>query len=584
LAGNFKTRTDQRQAGILETANYDALNRLTQMVGPSGAGTLTIGYDSIGNVTSRSDVNGGGTWTYHATKRNAVTAVGGPVNYAYDANGNMTSRNGVTQTWTSANLPATLATSSFSTQFSYAPDRSRFKQVATYSGGTETTLFIGGLLEMHTSGSLPTNWKHLIATPSGEVQYVRRSDSTTETYYIPSDHLGGADAVLNSAGAVIVRTSFNAWGTRRDDDWVGAPSSTELQQIANTTRHGFTGHGMLDNVGLVHMNGRVYDPAIGRFMSADPFIVPMLGTQGLNRYAYTFNSPLSYTDPSGFAPPGPDDPHTPGPRPPGRPIPPCCGGDGPRGGPNGTPGAGHDDVVGADGHVGASVADSRSDVSTSNADGGVPVQNWTDAVYLPGPIPVARYNASVFSLTVNGGLNVINSAGNLVLNSAGVILQPFDEYAGEIITFETSFPGGIAGVPVTGLLGRLSASIRMATAANKEVLAATRTQRLYHYTNERGLAGILESQELRPSLKALNPKDVRYGNGQYLSDIVPGTKTHAQLSREFLGQPFQGEKYTHFLEIDVTEFNVIQGRPGVFVIPGEAPLDLTGRIISSGAH
>jgi RHS repeat-associated protein len=178
--------------------------------------------------------------------------------------------------------------------------------------------------------------------------------------------VGGADAVLNSAGAVVVRTSFDAWGARRDDDWVGAPSSTELQQIADTTRHGFTGHGMLDNVGLVHMNGRVYDPAIGRFMSADPFVVPMFGTQGLNRYAYTLNSPLSYTDPSGFVPGA--DPHNPGfDPPPGRPFP-CCGGRGPTGGPNGTAGQNVDGS--SRGHVGASQTETGYDVSTPSTAGG----------------------------------------------------------------------------------------------------------------------------------------------------------------------------------------------------------------------
>ncbi len=113
--------------------------------------------------------------------------------------------------------------------------------------------------------------------------------------------------------------------------------------------------------------------------------------------------------------------------------------------------------------------------------------------------------------------------------------------------------------------------------------AAEESQTLFHYTNEKGLTGILDSGELNPSLKALNPNDVRYGNGQYLSDIVPGTKTPAQLSRSFLGQPFQGASFSHYLEVDVSGLNVIQGRPGVFVIPGETPLDLSGRIISSGA-
>ena len=57
---------------------------------------------------------------------------------------------------------------------------------------------------------------------------------------------------------------------------------------------------MLDNVGLVHMNGRVYDPAIGRFISADPFIDGWTNPQGWNRYAYVKGRPLSSVDPTGF--------------------------------------------------------------------------------------------------------------------------------------------------------------------------------------------------------------------------------------------------------------------------------------------
>jgi RHS repeat-associated protein len=114
--------------------------------------------------------------------------------------------------------------------------------------------------------------------------------------------------------------------------------------------------------------------------------------------------------------------------------------------------------------------------------------------------------------------------------------------------------------------------------------AANPAQRrvLYHYTDEAGLKGITESKELRPSLQANNPKDVRYGEGQYLSDFAPGENTPAQLSREFLGQPFQGRRFTHYVEVDVTGLEVVQGRNGVFVVPGNKPLDLTGRIVGSG--
>jgi RHS repeat-associated protein len=102
-------------------------------------------------------------------------------------------------------------------------------------------------------------------------------------------------------GPAIARPSFAAWGARRGANWQGVPSPTEWQSIADSTRRGFTGHEHLDNVMLVHMNGRVYDPGIGRFLSADPFIDCAEDPAGWNRYSYVKNRPLSYTDPSGYA-------------------------------------------------------------------------------------------------------------------------------------------------------------------------------------------------------------------------------------------------------------------------------------------
>lgn len=107
---------------------------------------------------------------------------------------------------------------------------------------------------------------------------------------------------------------------------------------------------------------------------------------------------------------------------------------------------------------------------------------------------------------------------------------------------------------------------------------------LFCNTDKAGQKGILDSRQLNPSLEALNPNDARYGNGQYLSDIKPGSMTPNQLSRTFLGAPFWGSRFTNFVEIDVSGLNVIEGRAGVFVIPNEAPLDLTGRIVSWGVN
>jgi hypothetical protein len=105
---------------------------------------------------------------------------------------------------------------------------------------------------------------------------------------------------------------------------------------------------------------------------------------------------------------------------------------------------------------------------------------------------------------------------------------------------------------------------------------------LYHYTNEAGMEGIKSSGVINPSTAAKNPRDVRYGDGQYFSDIAPGTKTPAQLSKAFINNPYQGKKFNHFVAINVEGLEVTQGRPGVYVIRNTTPLDVSTRIVGSG--
>ncbi len=63
---------------------------------------------------------------------------------------------------------------------------------------------------------------------------------------------------------------------------------------------GFTGHEHDPERGLINMKGRIYDPELGRFTTPDPLVQAPFFSQSLNRYAYVFNNPLRYTDPSGF--------------------------------------------------------------------------------------------------------------------------------------------------------------------------------------------------------------------------------------------------------------------------------------------
>jgi RHS repeat-associated protein len=226
--------------------------------------------------------------------------------YTYDANGNMWTRNGLTNTWASYNLPTLLQplTGGLTSQLSYGPEHQRYKQIAPELNGTETTYYVGGLLEkMTASSSRITYWRHYVETPSGKTIIVsRNSDLSTTTNLVLSDHLGSSDAIVNGlTGALNVQESFSPFGLRRQSDWQpGLPAWWDQIAITESTRHGFTGQEHLDNVELVHLNGRVYDPIIGRFLSVDPFAGDGTDSQRLNPYSYVDNRPLIHTDPSGF--------------------------------------------------------------------------------------------------------------------------------------------------------------------------------------------------------------------------------------------------------------------------------------------
>ena len=220
----------------------------------------------------------------------------------YDANGNLTNRAGTTLSWFASNLPKAITKNSQnSSVFQYTPTGARWRHAYKSANVTYTQIYLGSLMEKVTQGSA-VDWKHYIfAEGQAVVLYSRKSSGVNTLSYLLRDALGSVDAITDSAGAVTVRESFGAFGQRRGTAWSGAPSAGDLSTINGLTRRGYTGHEILDSTDLIHMNGRVYDPFIARFASADPFVDGALNTQGWNRYSYVKNNPLSAIDPSGFA-------------------------------------------------------------------------------------------------------------------------------------------------------------------------------------------------------------------------------------------------------------------------------------------
>jgi RHS repeat-associated protein len=122
--------------------------------------------------------------------------------------------------------------------------------------------------------------------------------STRTVNYMLTDRLGSMDTISDASGNIIETRGSDPFGKPRSGTWADL-SPPQLQSTA-ITEHGFTGHAHLNSVQLIHMNGRVYDYQLGRFLSVDPFIQFPLNSQSLNPYSYIGNNPLSGTDPTGY--------------------------------------------------------------------------------------------------------------------------------------------------------------------------------------------------------------------------------------------------------------------------------------------
>jgi RHS repeat-associated protein len=297
------TQRQDNNLGLSENFYYDADYRLSYST-LGGTQNLSLSYSPMGNITSRSDVAGGATWTYDPVHLHEVTEAGsGAYQYVYDPNGNVTSRQGSSISWSSYNYPTTIndTATGESVSFLYGPDRRAYFEQTQSSSGTETNYHVGGLLDIVSSGGV-TDYRHYIYAGSEPVAIdSRKSSGTNAFYYLLSDHQGSIAAITNSTGGVVVGESFTAYGSRRNPTtWSGAPSSSDLSTIAGITRQAYTFQDALGQMGLNDMIGRVQDAVTGRFLSADPRIADPTDPQEYNLYSYVHNNPLTYVDPTGF--------------------------------------------------------------------------------------------------------------------------------------------------------------------------------------------------------------------------------------------------------------------------------------------
>ena len=290
--GNLQQRRSERvnSSGsriedLTQNFMYDSLNRLDH-AHVFGLGAIPsmrdYQYDAYGNLTH----NGQSEQVYGKSNGASIYGVtrANNINYHYDAYGNVVQRGNTLNEYDVFNKPTQLG----NTQFWYGANHDKIKQ----KNGNKTTYFyMGGQYEVEDNNGTKT-------TTSYAGSYMQKKVGSTITHrYRLFDHLGSTDTILNENGSVEERMAFDPFGNTLETHF----GSGALANAGSSSYKGYTGHDMLDGLGLIHMGGRVYDPTVGRFLSADLFVQSPYNSQSYNRYSYVFNNPLGLVDPSGYS-------------------------------------------------------------------------------------------------------------------------------------------------------------------------------------------------------------------------------------------------------------------------------------------
>ena len=290
--GNLMQRIDHLpwiSASLTEDFDYDEMNRLKKwQINNSGWKNITYDDDyANGRILSKEE-----TGNYnHGNRPNAVNQLtnyptGNPLEYQ-DITYNLIDKT------------EQIIQGDWILSFTYGPGKNRRKVEYEFDDNVLYNKY-------YTDGYEETGTRSVCYIPGGDglaAIYFDDGNGNEDIYYILKDHLGSIRMIIDNNGEVATwhgqkqEFSYDAWGRRRD------PLSGEYitSYLNCMIDRGFTGHEHLDEFNLINMNGRIYDPLLGMFLSPDNYVHPG-SSIGYNRYSYCLNNPLVYTDPDGENP------------------------------------------------------------------------------------------------------------------------------------------------------------------------------------------------------------------------------------------------------------------------------------------
>jgi RHS repeat-associated protein len=284
---------------ISESFAYDTNNRLISWTDPKTGNILNQTLDTQGRITNNDQIGtstfGSGANYYRTQSINMSTAAQPPANAA-----NLVQA----VTYNENNDPLFIDGVQGDVRFTYGLTNAR--QMATYYGNfTETTngsyvkfYSENGDMEVIAQGhGRPIVKIYIGSSPYQSNIVFLRSDGggsgngNGRFLFLHKDYLGSLLAISNESGAFLNHKHYDAWGNKSHNIMTG--------EDGVFFQRGYTMHEYFEQVGIIHMNGRLYDPVMHAFLNADENIQDIYNTQCYNKYGYVLNNPLLYSDPSG---------------------------------------------------------------------------------------------------------------------------------------------------------------------------------------------------------------------------------------------------------------------------------------------
>ena len=317
VSGELIERIDA-VAGTDELFEYDPLNRLTLWGVKENGGSVSTSYtyNDIGNLLDRNVFSGlirgpnsfefftygGSNAGEHALTKSVANLFAN--NYSYDHAGNQIAGPNRNVSYNSIGLPKTIdiaipGSIPSDQKFSFMYDANGRRALKSFSNSSSTT-YAGSLFErrINTGGILDVFYVMNRGRPLAVVYGSALNNQTpaTTNNFVHRDVLGSSDTVSNVAGQSVNVFKYDPFGTVRDPSSLALPADLAIGAL----KKGFTAHEHDDEFDLINMRGRIYDPVAAHFLTPDPIIARPLFSQSYNSYSYVFNSPLSFTDPTGY--------------------------------------------------------------------------------------------------------------------------------------------------------------------------------------------------------------------------------------------------------------------------------------------